>query len=110
MSSAHVRFCMVASFAAAPASCARPRRPESDHQGKSYEVVSRNPDGTVTVMDLATGLNLRCPGTRGGVPDEIDIYRAVPGLRYVELSPAVHVSNLEQPRAFVVAVADFLAA
>ncbi len=37
-------------------------------------------------------------------------HRAVPGSRYVELSPAAHVSNLEQPQAFVVAVADFLAA
>ena len=37
-------------------------------------------------------------------------HRAVAGSRYVELSPAAHISNLEQPRAFVDAVADFLAA
>ena len=37
-------------------------------------------------------------------------HRAVAGSHYVELSPAAHISNLEQPQAFVDAVADFLAA
>lgn len=35
---------------------------------------------------------------------------AVAGSGYVELSPAAHISNLEQPRAFIDAVAGFLAA
>lgn len=37
-------------------------------------------------------------------------HQAVPGSRYLELTPAAHISNLEQPQAFVDAVADFLAA
>ena len=35
---------------------------------------------------------------------------AVPGSRYRELTPAAHISNLEQPQAFMDAVAEFLAA
>ena len=35
---------------------------------------------------------------------------AIAGSRYVELDPASHLSNLEQPQAFTAAVQDFLAA
>lgn len=35
---------------------------------------------------------------------------AIAGAQYVELSPASHLSNLEQPQAFTAAVQDFLAA
>ncbi|HSR55228.1 MAG TPA: alpha/beta fold hydrolase, partial [Alphaproteobacteria bacterium] len=37
-------------------------------------------------------------------------HEAVAGSEYVELSPAAHISNLEQPEAFTKAVEDFLAA
>ncbi len=37
-------------------------------------------------------------------------HRAVQGSCYVELSPAAHISNLEQPRAFSDAVGEFLSA
>jgi 3-oxoadipate enol-lactonase len=36
--------------------------------------------------------------------------QALPGSRYVELAGAGHISNLDQPKAFTRAVADFLAA
>ena len=36
--------------------------------------------------------------------------RAISGARYVELEPASHLSNLEQPEAFTGAVEEFLTA
>ena len=38
------------------------------------------------------------------------MHRAISGARYVELEPASHLSNLEQPETFTAAVEEFLAA
>ena len=59
---------------------------------------------------------LACPtlfiaGAEDGACPADDIradHRAVVGSRYLELSPAAHISNLEQPRAFNEALLDFL--
>lgn len=59
---------------------------------------------------------LECPtlfiaGAEDGACPAADIHAdhlAVPGSRYMELSPAAHISNLEQPQAFNEALIDFL--
>ena len=68
-------------------------------------------------IDLHKSLGaLACPtlfiaGAEDGACPAEDIradHRAVSGSRYVELSPAAHISNLEQPQAFNEALIDFL--
>ena len=62
--------------------------------------------------------NLACPtlfiaGAEDGACPAEGIradHQTVPGSRYLELSPAAHIPNLEQPQAFMDAVAEFLAA
>ncbi|MDX1485207.1 MAG: 3-oxoadipate enol-lactonase [Alphaproteobacteria bacterium] len=72
----------------------------------------------IRAIDLHRRLGgLSCPtlfiaGADDGACPAADIradHEAVPGSRYVELAPAAHISNLEQPDAFAEAVTAFLA-